>query len=127
MIGLACALVLSLAEDPTPWDFLRKAYDRNGDGRITRAEYTRDDEHFQRLDRDGDGAITTADFAAAGRGKAREGPPPFERGAPPKVGEPAPDFGLDELRAAAEKKAPPPKPTPPKEGEPAAARSSRSR
>jgi Ca2+-binding EF-hand superfamily protein len=38
-------------------------YDRDRDGRIARAEYSRTDEGFRNLDRDRDGIITAADLA----------------------------------------------------------------
>jgi hypothetical protein len=38
-----------------------KAMDRNGDGIVTRAEWTGDDASFQRHDRNGDGVISAAD------------------------------------------------------------------
>jgi len=45
------------------WQSLAATYDLDGDGRITRAEFTRaDDAGFARLDRDHDGVITRADF-----------------------------------------------------------------
>jgi Ca2+-binding EF-hand superfamily protein len=45
------------------WQSLAATFDRDGDGRITRAEFTRaDDAGFARLDRDHDGVITRADF-----------------------------------------------------------------
>jgi len=49
-------------ERSTVLGFLREKYDRNGDGRIDRAEYGRDAEAFARLDRDGDGSIGPEDF-----------------------------------------------------------------
>ncbi len=44
------------------WDSTRKRYDRDGDGRITRAEFPGLDHDFARLDRDRDGALTGTDF-----------------------------------------------------------------
>ena len=38
-----------------------KAMDRNGDGSITRDEWTGDDASFQKHDRNGDGVISAAD------------------------------------------------------------------
>ena len=76
--------------------FYRERYDANGDGRITRTEYTRSEAGFANLDVDGDGELTAKDFAhrwddvpRGGQTKesiyAREGP---------EVGVPAPGFRL---------------------------------
>lgn len=53
------------------WKALAERYDRDGDGRIAAAEYTRGEEKFARLDRDRDGALTAADFAGRRRGASR--------------------------------------------------------
>ncbi len=60
------------AEPETPgeetiWSFLKKKYDADGDGTVSRAEYDRGDEQFARLDRNHDGRLTGEDF---GRGRA---------------------------------------------------------
>jgi hypothetical protein len=76
--------------------FYRERYDANGDGRITRSEYTRSEAGFVNLDVDEDGVLTARDFASrwdevprGGQTKetiyAREGP---------DVGVPAPGFRL---------------------------------
>jgi Ca2+-binding EF-hand superfamily protein len=52
------------------WNLLAGKYDKNQDGRITPAEYPREANKFEAFDRDGDGSITRADFAA-GRRRAR--------------------------------------------------------
>jgi len=44
------------------WAYLRSTYDRDGDGRVERTEYTRGDDSFARLDRDHDGELTRADL-----------------------------------------------------------------
>ena len=44
------------------WETTRKRYDRDGDGRIARAEFPGDDADFARLDRDHDRSLTGADF-----------------------------------------------------------------
>lgn len=44
------------------WDATRKAYDRDGDGKIGRKEYPGGDAEFGRLDRNRDGALTAPDF-----------------------------------------------------------------
>jgi hypothetical protein len=74
------------------WSQLASSWDADRDGRITRAEYGRDDAHFARLDTDGDGALCEQDLLAR-----KLGAPAFDVGAPPAVGELAPDFELAEL------------------------------
>jgi Ca2+-binding EF-hand superfamily protein len=49
------------AETRYTWDRLKKL-DKNGDGRITKAEFGGPTELFEALDRDGDGAITPDDL-----------------------------------------------------------------
>ena len=44
------------------WDSTRKRLDRDGDGQISRREFTGLDADFARLDRDRDGVLTGADF-----------------------------------------------------------------
>ncbi|AMV39907.1 deiodinase family protein [Planctomyces sp. SH-PL62] len=44
------------------WDAVRARFDRDGDGKVARAEYPGDDESFARLDRDRDAGLTQADF-----------------------------------------------------------------
>src|SRR5262249_26403050 len=44
------------------WAWLAARFDRNGDGRIVRAEFTGPPEFFAQLDRDRDGAITESDL-----------------------------------------------------------------
>lgn len=39
-----------------------KRFDRNGDGRVERSEFTGREERFKQLDRNGDGVVTTEDF-----------------------------------------------------------------
>jgi hypothetical protein len=77
--------------------FLRERYDADGDGKVARAEYQRDDEHWKRMDRDADGFVTAVDW---------EKPPPDKRlrepiRAPGK-GSLAPRFNLTEVRAEPE-------------------------
>ena len=64
-LALIVGAAASGASDPPPqaWAFFRQKYDRDGDGRITRAEYGRDDAAFANLDRDRDGVVTESDFA----------------------------------------------------------------
>jgi hypothetical protein len=46
-----------------------KAMDRNGDGMITRDEWTGDDASFRKHDRNGDGVISAADRQQNGQGR----------------------------------------------------------
>jgi hypothetical protein len=48
------------------WSATSKRYDRNGDGRIARQEFSGGDDSFARLDRNHDSALTTADFDFSG-------------------------------------------------------------
>jgi len=51
-----------LEQAGSTFGFLCAKYDRNGDGAVEPAEYTRDREGFARLDADADGKLTAADF-----------------------------------------------------------------
>src|SRR5262245_32327800 len=63
------------------WDLLLEKYDKNKDGVISKAEYTRGEGAFKRLDRNDDGVLTTADM--------RQRMPPVGPGATgPRVGQP---------------------------------------
>jgi thiol-disulfide isomerase/thioredoxin len=44
------------------WGWARKRFDKSGDGRIERQEFTGGDREFARLDRDRDGRLTAVDF-----------------------------------------------------------------
>lgn len=90
------------------WEHLRKLYDKDQDGRITRAEHGRGDLAFANLDRDKDGVLTAEDFAVRPqrnrpqRGEGGERPAPRGNRQPenvPKVGDAAPDFELPRLQA----------------------------
>lgn len=82
------------APEPPSWRFLREKYDADGDGRITRAEYTRSDAGFLHLDADQDELVTAADFDPRWDGTPRSlGEFVYGEGGP-EVGEPAPDFEL---------------------------------
>ena len=48
--------------------YLLEKYDGDGDGRIARSEYDRENDRFDRLDSDGDGFITDDDFQRGGGG-----------------------------------------------------------
>ena len=51
-----------MAQTRFDWESTRKRYDRDGDGRIARAEFSGGDADFARLDRDHDKSLTAADF-----------------------------------------------------------------
>jgi Ca2+-binding EF-hand superfamily protein len=55
------------------WDHILKTSDKDGDGKVTMAEYGRGEKPFQNLDRNKDGAITAADFQRGGRGRRQQG------------------------------------------------------
>lgn len=55
-------------EVDSPWEYLKRKYDADEDGRVTQDEYDRERTQFDRLDRSGDGVITAEDFARTGRG-----------------------------------------------------------
>lgn len=112
---LLLAPAFSAPQDPRPgpsstWEFLLGKYDADGDGRIARKEYTRDDAHWSNLDADGDGFLVASEVE--GRRRRRRGRGDADRAAPvaPKVGQVAPGFELEVL--------PPPPPTPPPNGKP---------
>ncbi len=44
------------------WTALSRLHDKDGDGKITKKEFTRGDKQFKNHDRDGNGLITAADF-----------------------------------------------------------------
>jgi hypothetical protein len=77
---------------PSVWDYLKGRHDKDGDGRITRAEYERDDVHFARLDADGNGIIERSDLEGRARGR-----PGYDEARPPGAGDEAPDFALEVL------------------------------
>lgn len=79
-------------EPKTKWEYLTQRYDANGDGRITRKEYTRDREHWERLDVDGDGFLTQEEIEGRRRPKGSlQGKTPKA----PEVGDKAPGFKLE--------------------------------
>jgi hypothetical protein len=101
----------------TVWEYIVLKYDSDGDQRVTRKEYTRDDEHWNRLDTNADGLLDEAEFASQVRSGERRGPGERgrrgdERGAgpeAPRAGEPAPDFELVVLPTPGETKRKPSK------------------
>ena len=52
----------AVAQTRFDWESTRKRFDRDGDGRIARAEFPGGDADFARLDRDHDKALSAADF-----------------------------------------------------------------
>ena len=56
------------------WEMLRAHHDKNQDGKVSKEEYQRGGDKFQRLDRNKDGFLTEADFASSGR-RGRRGRP----------------------------------------------------
>lgn len=80
-----------VGEEASPWEFLLKRHDKDGDGKISQAEYGRSEEAWARLDRDGDGVLVEGELSTKWdrRGGGRTARPE-----PPKVGEFAPVFSL---------------------------------
>jgi thiol-disulfide isomerase/thioredoxin len=52
----------AVAQTRFGWDATRKRFDRDGDGKVARAEFSGDNADFARLDRDHDRALTRGDF-----------------------------------------------------------------
>jgi hypothetical protein len=116
--GLALSPACAPSEAPPDpaLAFLLDRHDSDGDGRITRAEYGRDEAAFGRLDRDRSGVVDAADLADLrvaraqqrarnGGGSAPSGRSKSEvRGASdqrPLMGLPAPDLLLPRLEGGA--------------------------
>ena len=81
---------------PDVWKFLSEKYDKNDDGKLSKSEYGRSEETFDRLDTNKDGNLSSADWASGGK-SARRGQRGNQRGgskAAPKIGDKAPDFTL---------------------------------
>jgi hypothetical protein len=110
-----------LAQDPAPkpneqtepksaWQLLADKYDADQDGKISRAEYSKDDKYFARLDADANGFIEASDLAKLGRpkdyrGEIAEGK---DKLVIAEAGKQAPDFTLrvlEKAKPAAEKTA----------------------
>lgn len=80
------------------WEFVRAKYDRDGNERVEREEYGRDERAFFHLDADRDGRVTRLDFARQWDGVPRTADGSFVYGeGGPEVGMPAPDFALPDL------------------------------
>ncbi len=64
LVALLASVAWSQTQSPVvSFKTVRRLYDKNRDGEVTRAEYTRGDELFTKLDADGDGVLTEHDFA----------------------------------------------------------------
>ena len=144
MIGALLLLCCTQNPEPAPapkqpadaWELLTQEHDANGDGKITRKEYSRGDERWNRLDKNGDGVLLRDEVMGrsnergggrrGGRGSLggrRDGRGGLGRGTPPKVGKVAPDFDLEILPPPTPKshgngkaREPEAKPKEPKEG-----------
>lgn len=77
---------------------LLQQYDKNGDGKIQKAEYPRAEAGFTNLDRDGNGTIEAGDFTAPPqRGNRPAAPMGGKAERLPQPGDLAPDFELPML------------------------------
>lgn len=72
------------------WDFVAEKYDTDGNGTVSRKEYTRSDSAFDLLDIDGDGMLSGDDWK--GRQRRKSG------GQAPAAGDVAPNFSLTEVK-----------------------------
>jgi len=82
---------------PDVWKFLAEKYDKNDDDELSKTEYGRSEETFDRLDTNKDGVLSAVDWASSGRSARRGGRRGKQHGggkAAPKVGDKAPDFTL---------------------------------
>ena len=84
---------------PDVFSFLAEKYDMNFDGKLSRAEYDRSDENFQRFDTNKDGVLTPSDWSSGTGGRRRRGGgrQRHDDSAAPKVGDQAPDFSLTHI------------------------------
>jgi hypothetical protein len=79
----------------TVWEYLEIKYDADKDGRVSKAEYTRDEEHWKRLDKNADGFLDKAELRGTkSRDRSRDRSRGNKRAIAPKVGQKAPDFTL---------------------------------
>ena len=88
-------------QEPAPktaWEILAEKYDANGDGKISRAEYTKQDvdRYFPRLDFDKNGFIEPSDLKKLGRPENYQGEKSkhTDKVKIAKADEMAPDFTL---------------------------------
>lgn len=81
---------------PNVFSFLAEKYDMNFDGKLSREEYDRSKENFERFDTNKDGELTPEDWSGGPRGRRRRGGDRQSHAgsAAPKVGDQAPDFSL---------------------------------
>lgn len=80
---------------PDVFKFLADKYDANSDGKLTKEEYDRSEENFQRFDTNKDGVLSADDWSdgkAANRSRGRQRH--AGGSAAPSEGEQAPDFTL---------------------------------
>jgi EF hand domain-containing protein len=92
-------------QDPEPksaWQLLTDKYDADKDGKISRAEYSKDDKYFVRLDADQNGFIEASDMKKLGRPKGYRGKTEDEKDKVviAEAGKMAPDFTLRVLEKA---------------------------
>ncbi len=105
--------LLLLIQDPAPkpapepepqsaWQLLTDKYDTDKDGKISRAEYSKDDKYFVRLDADKNGFIEASDLKMLGRPKGYRGETADEKDKVviAEAGKLAPDFTLRVLEKA---------------------------
>ena len=79
MVRLTAVLVMvvSLGAQETryssAWDLVKGEHDKDGDGKVSAAEYSRGEARFARLDSNGDGFITESEVSASSRGRGGRG------------------------------------------------------
>ena len=62
---LGATLLAQSGEESTFWKVLKRRYDKDGDGSVSKTEYGKNLSRFRGFDRDGDGMLTAKDFGAA--------------------------------------------------------------
>jgi len=92
-------------QEPEPksaWQLLTDKYDADKDGKISRAEYSKDDKYFLRLDADKNGFIEASDLKKLGRPKGYRGETADKKDKVviAEAGKVAPDFTLRVLEKA---------------------------
>jgi hypothetical protein len=93
------------AQEPEPqsaWQLITEKYDADKDGKISRAEYSKDDKYFARLDADQNGFIEASDLKKLGRPKGFRGKTDDAKDklVIAEAGKMAPDFTLRVLEKA---------------------------